>query len=461
MKKIFSVGLESSDSNNIKSILEKTLSATEFFSFTMTEEVVELAVKENPDLIFLGGQNPSVDLPQVCARFKNIHMEFPVPVIIFTDKNCEDKILENLLQAGADVFLMKPFKEAELIALVRTVLKNAATDRQLNERSALKLLKEKEEGFRYMFKNNPQPMWIYDLETLQFLKVNLAAVNFYGYSEDEFLSMTLKEIRPKEDIEELLTDVEKTNRVFNHAGEWRHVKKNGEVVHVEIVSHTLTFNGKRARHVAVRDITDRKMAEMALRENEENLQITLNSIGDAVISTDLEGKIVRMNPVAENLTGWNLKQAKGKYLNEIFHIVNAKTKNEVKNPVMKVLTTGKIVGLANHTKLISKKGKEFQISDSAAPITDVNGNIKGVVLVFRDVTSEYEIKEKLETTQFGIDQANIGIFKINENGKIEYVNQKAAKDLGYSVDELLKMNIFDIDSNFNIKSFASHRKRLK
>ncbi|MBN2634851.1 MAG: PAS domain S-box protein, partial [Prolixibacteraceae bacterium] len=461
MKKIFSVGLDSSDSIYIKRILEKTFPATEFFSFILAEEVVELAIKENPDLIFLGSQNSTVDLPQVCARFKSIRPVLPIPVVIFTDKNCEDKILENLLQAGADAFFTKPFKDAEFIALVRTVLKIAETENHLSEGRAMQLVKEKEESFRYMFENNPQPMWIYDLETLQFLKVNRAAVNFYGYNEDEFLSMTLKDIRPKEDIEALLTDVERTNRVLNHAGEWRHVKKNGDLIHVEIISHILTFNGKRARHVAVRDITDRKLAEMALRENEENLRITLNSIGDAVVSTDLEGKIVRMNPVAEYLTGWKLKQAKGKYLSEIFHIVNAKTKKEVKNPVMKVLSTGKIVGMANHTKLISKKGKEFQISDSAAPITDSRGKIKGVVLVFRDVTAEYEIREKLETTQFGIDHANIGIFRINENGKIEYVNQKAAKDLGYSVDELLKMNLFDIDSSFNKKSFASHRKRIK
>ena len=133
-----------------------------------------------------------------------------------------------------------------------------------------------------------------------------------------------------------------------------------------------------------------------LRKSEENLRTTLNSIGDAVISTDLDGKIVQMNPIAEELTGWDYEEAKSKDLVKVFNIVNAKTNEIAENPVDQVLATGQIVGLANHTKLISRNGKEYQISDSGAPIKERDGHITGVVLVFRDVTEEYKIRERIK-----------------------------------------------------------------
>ncbi|AQT69908.1 Phytochrome-like protein cph1 [Anaerohalosphaera lusitana] len=137
----------------------------------------------------------------------------------------------------------------------------------------------------------------------------------------------------------------------------------------------------------------------AREENEENTRATLNSIGDAVIATDAQGCVVRMNPIAESLTGWKLGEAKGRPLQEVFHIINAKSREVCKNPVEKVLATGQIVGLANHTALIAKDGREYQIADSAAPVVLSDGKTAGVVLVFRDVTEEYEIREKLAVSE--------------------------------------------------------------
>lgn len=147
------------------------------------------------------------------------------------------------------------------------------------------------------------------------------------------------------------------------------------------------------------EIVQRKKAEAALRESEENLRITLYSIGDAVITTDVNGLVQNMNPIAEELTGWSLRDAKNKPLTEVFVIVNAKTRKTVENPIEKALRNGKIVGLANHTVLISKTGQEYQISDSAAPVKDCNGEIKGVVLIFRDVTEEYEMQRLLRENE--------------------------------------------------------------
>ncbi|MGM0607322.1 MAG: PAS domain S-box protein [Candidatus Muiribacteriota bacterium] len=143
------------------------------------------------------------------------------------------------------------------------------------------------------------------------------------------------------------------------------------------------------------NIRKRKKVEKELYKKGENLAITLNSIGDAVISVNLNEEIIQLNPVAEKLTGYKLEEVKGKKLNCVFKIINAKTRKPAENPVEKVLESSKIVGLANHTILIDKNKNEYQISDSAAPIKDNEGNISGVVLVFRDVTKEYSIKEKI------------------------------------------------------------------
>lgn len=136
-----------------------------------------------------------------------------------------------------------------------------------------------------------------------------------------------------------------------------------------------------------------------LSKERQRIQVTLNSIGDAVLTTDANGNITHLNPVAENLTGWEIQDAIGKPLTKVFNIVNATTRKTVKNPVEKVLRTGKIVGLANHTILISKNGTEFQIADSAAPIQDKDSETLGVVLVCRDVTQEYLTEEALRRSQ--------------------------------------------------------------
>ncbi|MBT3279541.1 MAG: PAS domain S-box protein [Phycisphaerales bacterium] len=147
------------------------------------------------------------------------------------------------------------------------------------------------------------------------------------------------------------------------------------------------------------DITDRKQAEEARREKEENLRVTLNSIGDAVIATDAQGRVTQMNPIAETLTGWSLNEAAGKLLTEVFHIIHAHTRKPAENPAEKVLSTGEIVGLANHTALIAKDGTEYQIADSGAPIRNDKGETIGVVLVFRDVTDEYALQDQLRQAQ--------------------------------------------------------------
>lgn len=138
---------------------------------------------------------------------------------------------------------------------------------------------------------------------------------------------------------------------------------------------------------------EQRKSHEALRISEQHLETTLSSIGDAVISTDSSSNITFLNPVAEKLTGWSLEEVLQKPSAEVFHIINEHSRQEVESPISKVLKTGMTVGLANHTILKSKDGTEIPIDDSGSPIKDKDGNITGVVLVFRDIT-ERKKKEK-------------------------------------------------------------------
>lgn len=147
------------------------------------------------------------------------------------------------------------------------------------------------------------------------------------------------------------------------------------------------------------DVLKAASIQQALIESEENLRITLDSIGDAVITTDAEGRVRRMNPIAVSLTGWTPEESAGRFLPEIFRIVNSRTREPVPNPAEKVMETGGLVGLANHTVLIHRDGSERQIADSGAPIRNPEGEIVGVVLVFRDVTRQYLLEDQLRHSQ--------------------------------------------------------------
>lgn len=172
-----------------------------------------------------------------------------------------------------------------------------------------------------------------------------------------------------------------------------------------------------------------------LWESQEEFRTTLYSIGDAVITTDIDGRIKYLNQIAENLTGWKELQAKGKPLTKVFNIINENTRRKVDNPVNKVLESGLIIGLSNHTILISKDGREIPIADSGAPIKDQEGNVFGVVLVFRDQSQERENQKLLEQSEESyrglLNSVQEAIYIQDENGIFIDVNDGASKMYGY------------------------------
>ncbi len=139
-------------------------------------------------------------------------------------------------------------------------------------KEAEEALRESEEGYRLLFESNPHPMWVIDRETLRFLTVNDAAVRHYGYTREEFLSMTTLDIRPAEHIPALLEHLSKVGHGIEKSGVWKHSKKSGELIEVETTSHMLVFGGREARLVMAEDVTEHRRAQQALREREEQLR---------------------------------------------------------------------------------------------------------------------------------------------------------------------------------------------
>lgn len=207
--------------------------------------------------------------------------------------------------------------------------------------------------------------------------------------------------------------------------------------HLKNYSLTRRLNSKSRKLEA--EIQLHKKTEEALRASEENLRITLNSIGDAVIATDTDGFVTRMNPIAEQYTGWRIAEALGRPLTEIFNIIDAQTRTAIENPVTQVLCSAEAVDLANHTLLIDQSGMEYQIADSAAPIKDDDGKMAGVVLVFRDVTEEYRVREALKLNEerlSSIIENSTNIFYSHDTAnQITFISPQVQSVLGYCVEE--------------------------
>ncbi len=184
---------------------------------------------------------------------------------------------------------------------IKGIVSNAfdITDRKLAEEA----LRESEERYRVLFDNNPLPMWVIDTETLAFQAVNAAAINHYGYSYEEFLSMTVENIRPPKDAPELLKNLSGSTDKFYRADLWKHIKKDGRIIDVEITSHDLMFDGRRSRIVLVNDVTEQRWAEEALRQSEEQLRQSqkLESVGRLAggIAHDFNNMLTAINGYSE------------------------------------------------------------------------------------------------------------------------------------------------------------------
>jgi len=174
-------------------------------------------------------------------------------------------------------------------------------------RSTEEELRRSEQRYHLLFDSNPQPMWVFDLETLAFLEVNEAAIRHYGYMREEFLAMTIRDIRPPKDVPALMQTFVAPVVGLNEAGTWRHRKKDGSFIDVEITSHQLIFAGRPAELVLANDVTERVKAEAALREAEEKYRSIFENAVEGIFQA-ADGVVISANPAMAHMLGYESPQ---------------------------------------------------------------------------------------------------------------------------------------------------------
>lgn len=251
-------------------------------------------------------------------------------------------------------------------------------------------LRESEKGFRLLFANNPLPMWVYDCETFRFLEVNSTTLEEYGYSREEFLNMTLLDIRLPQDSAALISAAKQRNGSTTKAGYAKHLLKNGNLIDVEVTSHQIEFNGRRARLVVSRNITSRKQVENALAAERELLAVTLRSIGEGVLAVDTTGRIMLVNRQAEIILACKQAEVIGSPLAKVFQLAGGSEQ------IAKLVVTPENVGshgsYENQT-LTALDGTKHQVSLTCAPIYDHSSTIIGTVIAFQDVAEKQKLAE--------------------------------------------------------------------
>lgn len=265
------------------------------------------------DAVFADILMPRMDGYRFCHEVRGDPGLKDLPVIVYTSTYTSDSDEQLALSVGADGFVRKPASSAAVIETLERVVKNrpgrrapatpvdeldvlkeysaglvrkleqrnielegardrlAATVERLNEairqqKDVEEALRDSEERYRLLFEKNPEPMWVFDEKTLAFLAVNQAACRHYGYSHEEFLGMTIRDIRPAEDVPALLAQIAGESRDHEDAGVWRHRRKDGSILEVEIVSDRLAFGGRVAQLVLAIDKTEKKQLELQLRQ---------------------------------------------------------------------------------------------------------------------------------------------------------------------------------------------------
>lgn len=254
-----------------------------------------------------------------------------------------------------------------------------------------------QEQYLMLYKKTPVMLHSVDAQD-QLCTVSDNWLKHLGYTQEEVIGHKFTEFLTSEsrNVEEISTFPKylKTGSCENIP--YQVIKKNGEIIDVLL---SATSEQDESGHLISRavmiDVTQRKKIEQELFREKELAQVTLHSIGDAVITTNALGLVEYINPIAETMTGWSASHAANKPLEEVFKIINETTRKSVDNPLQRVLKEESITNLANHKILISKDGTEYCIKDSAAPIKDRNGEIIGAVMVFHDVTQSRQLARQL------------------------------------------------------------------
>ncbi len=286
----------------------------------------------------------------------------------------------------------------------------------------------KEESFRLLFQAHPLPMWVYDRKTLRFLEVNEAAVQKYGYSREEFLSMTLLQICPEGERLRLLEDLQRPRPPLQASGPWTHRLKDGREIQVEIHSHLLTYGGREAVLVVALDVTEKLRAEATRRL----LQQALEAASEAVVITDREGRIAWVNPAFTRLTGYGAEEALGKtprILKSGLHPL------EFYQALWGTILQGKVW----QGEIVNRRkdGTLYTEHMSITPVAE-GGEIRHFIALKRDATQEKAQKQALEESEAlfrTLAETAPALILMWQEERLVFANRMAETLTGYTLEE--------------------------
>ena len=305
-------------------------------------------------------------------------------------------------------------------------------------------LNESEKRYRLLFEYNPLCMWVYDVETLSFVDVNEAACAAYGFSRDEFLKMSIKDIRPEDDVPALLMDVASTDAAIDGPNIWKHRKKDGTLIDAEIISHEIVINDRRSRLVLATDVTERKRAE----KNVALLAAIVESSDAAIISKDLNGTILSWNPGAQELYGYTASEAVGQSVTMLIP-------QDRLNEELQILEHIRHDELVNYfeTKRRRKDGTLIDVSLTVSPIKDNRGQIIGASKIARDITEQKRAEEKVRRLNEELEQR---VF--DRTAQLQAAN-KELEAFSYSVSHDLRAPLRHING-FSLALLEDYEEKL-
>ena len=270
-----------------------------------------------------------------------------------------------------------------------------ATESALREaEEARKLARQSEALYRLLFDATPMPVWVFDRETLRFLAVNESALKQYSYSREEFLSMTLADIRPAEDVVGLRQAIADAPQQLHRLSGWRHRRKDGSLMDVEIIGHLIEFDGRPAELILVNDVTQRRRAETELRESTDVLRAVVNDSPLAIIVLDLDLAVTRWNPAAERLLGWSAEEMLGKS----YSVVIPKEKLGEHHELREDAVSGRVT-MDVQTRRLRKDGSLIDVSLSVTVLRDAVGAVRGFAVVLADVTERRRLEAQFRQAQ--------------------------------------------------------------